>query len=100
MRHAVNAVLRRDLRLETRTPQVVPGMALFSISAFVVFHFALQEREDFDAAAIQWPDPACGSMVLCDQLCSVFPRSARKKRTPTEITYRVSWVIDKRATHP
>jgi heme exporter protein B len=45
VRRAVNAVLRRDLRLETRTPQVVPGMALFSISAFVVFHFALQERE-------------------------------------------------------
>ncbi len=29
MMQAVNAVLRRDLRIETRTPQVVPGMALF-----------------------------------------------------------------------
>ena len=50
------AVLRRDLRSETRTPQVVPGMALFSISAFVVFHFALQERsvEGNLAAGVLW----------------------------------------------
>jgi heme exporter protein B len=52
----VNAVLRRDLRIETRTPQVVPGMALFSVSAFVVFHFALQQRsvEGNLAAGVLW----------------------------------------------
>jgi heme exporter protein B len=52
----VNAVLRRDLRIETRTPQVVPGMALFAISAFVVFHFALQQRsvEGNLAAGVLW----------------------------------------------
>jgi heme exporter protein B len=56
MRAAVSAVLRRDLRIETRTPQVVPGMALFSISAFVVFHFALQQRsvEGNLAAGVLW----------------------------------------------
>jgi heme exporter protein B len=56
MRQAVNAVLRRDLRIETRTPQVVPGMALFSISAFVVFHFALQQRSVSGnlAAGVLW----------------------------------------------
>jgi heme exporter protein B len=56
MRRAVSAVLRRDLRIETRTPQVVPGMALFSISAFVVFHFALQQRsvEGNLAAGVLW----------------------------------------------
>jgi heme exporter protein B len=56
MRRAVNAVLRRDLRIETRTPQVVPGMALFSVSAFVVFHFALQQRsvEGNLAAGVLW----------------------------------------------
>jgi heme exporter protein B len=56
VRHAVSAVLRRDLRIETRTPQVVPGMALFSISAFVVFHFALQQRsvEGNLAAGVLW----------------------------------------------
>jgi heme exporter protein B len=56
MRRAVNAVLRRDLRIETRTPQIVPGMALFSVSAFVVFHFALQQRsvEGNLAAGVLW----------------------------------------------
>ena len=31
-----------DLSLERRVPQMVPAMALFSLSTFVVFHFALQ----------------------------------------------------------
>lgn len=42
MRRAVGALLRKELRLELRTPQVVPAMALFSISTLVVFHFSLQ----------------------------------------------------------
>ena len=56
MTRAVNAVLRRDMRIETRTPQVVPGMALFAVSAFVVFHFALQQRsvEGNLAAGVLW----------------------------------------------
>jgi heme exporter protein B len=56
MRRAVGAVLLRDLRIETRTPQVVPGMALFAVSAFVVFHFALQQRsvEGNLAAGVLW----------------------------------------------
>src|SRR6266508_1178927 len=40
----------------------------------------------------QWPafeaDSACGSMVLYEYLCSVFPRGARKNRTPTQIRFR------------
>src|SRR5258706_13410519 len=40
----------------------------------------------------RWPafeaDSACGSMVLYDHLCPVFPRGARKNRTPTEIRHR------------
>jgi heme exporter protein B len=56
VKRGVNAVLRRDLRIELRTPQVVPGMALFSISAFVVFHFALQQRtvDGNLAAGVLW----------------------------------------------
>jgi heme exporter protein B len=42
MRRAVSALLRKELRLELRTPQVVPAMALFSVTTLVVFHFALQ----------------------------------------------------------
>jgi heme exporter protein B len=39
---AVSALLRKELRLELRTFQVIPAMALFSITTLVVFHFSLQ----------------------------------------------------------
>ena len=38
---ATLAVLRKDLRLELRTFETLPAMVLFSLSTFVVFHFAL-----------------------------------------------------------
>jgi heme exporter protein B len=34
-------VLRKDLMLELRTLETVPAMVLFSITTFVIFHFAL-----------------------------------------------------------
>jgi heme exporter protein B len=37
----VLAVLGKDLRLEFRTFETLPAMALFSLSTFVIFHFAL-----------------------------------------------------------
>jgi heme exporter protein B len=43
MRRAVSALLVKELRLELRTFQVVPAMALFSITTLVVFHFSLQK---------------------------------------------------------
>jgi heme exporter protein B len=46
---AAGAVLRKDLRLELRTGETVPAMALFSVTAFVLFHFGLQ-RESLDGA--------------------------------------------------
>lgn len=45
MRVAVLAILRKDLRLELRTGETVPAMALFSVTAFVLFHFGLQRSE-------------------------------------------------------
>lgn len=42
---AIKAVLRKELRLELRTPQTLPAMALFSAITFVIFHFALQESD-------------------------------------------------------
>lgn len=39
---AIRALLWKELRLELRVPQTVPAMGLFSITTFVVFHFALQ----------------------------------------------------------
>jgi heme exporter protein B len=38
---AALTVLRKDLLLELRTFETVPAMALFSLTTFVVFHFAL-----------------------------------------------------------
>ncbi len=37
----VITVLRKDLRLELRTFETVPAMALFALSTFVIFHFGL-----------------------------------------------------------
>lgn len=56
MKHAVVAVLRKELRLEIRAPQSVTAMALFSLTTFVVFHFALQRGEVAGdlAAGVLW----------------------------------------------
>jgi heme exporter protein B len=53
---AVNALLRKELRLELRAPQAVPAMALFSVTTLVVFHFALQRGavEGDLAAGVLW----------------------------------------------
>jgi heme exporter protein B len=40
---ATLAVLYKELRLERRSPQTIGSMVLFSVTTFVVFHFALQE---------------------------------------------------------
>jgi heme exporter protein B len=41
--NTVLAVLRKDLRLELRTFETLPAMALFSLSTFVIFHFGLNQ---------------------------------------------------------
>jgi heme exporter protein B len=43
MTRAVGALLRKELALERRTFQVVPAMALFSLTTLIVFHFSLQQ---------------------------------------------------------
>ncbi len=48
----VLTLLRKELLLERRVPQLVPAMSLFTVTTFVVFHFALQQRSvDGDLAA-------------------------------------------------
>jgi heme exporter protein B len=56
MRRAVGALIRKDVRLELRTRESVPAMVLFSLSTFVLFHFALDEAEVSGAlaAGILW----------------------------------------------
>jgi heme exporter protein B len=41
LRAVLPALLRKELLVELRTLQAVPGMSLFALSTFVVFHFAL-----------------------------------------------------------
>ena len=41
MTRAARALLVKDLRVELRTRESVPAMALFSVSVFVLFHFGL-----------------------------------------------------------
>ena len=52
----VGAVLRKELLVELRTLESVPAMTLFSLTTFVVFHFALNRSsvEGDLAAGILW----------------------------------------------
>ena len=45
MRRTVGALLRKELLVELRTLESVPGMSLFAVTTFVVFHFALQPQQ-------------------------------------------------------
>jgi len=56
MRHAVGALLRKDLALELRTRESIPAMALFSLTTFVIFHFGLDRRsvEGDLASGVLW----------------------------------------------
>ena len=56
MRRAVEAIIRKDLRIELRTGEAVPAMLLFSVSTFALFHFALDRRsvQGDLAAGVLW----------------------------------------------
>jgi len=50
------AVLRKDLRIEWRTKEAVPAMALFTVTVYVLFHFGL-DRDSLDgelASGVLW----------------------------------------------
>lgn len=55
-RVALAAILGKDLRTELRTLQSLPAMALFAVTTFVIFHFAL-DRSSLSgslAAGVLW----------------------------------------------
>jgi heme exporter protein B len=56
VRRTVGALLRKELLVELRTLESVPGMSLFAVTTFVVFHFALNRNvvEGDLAAGILW----------------------------------------------
>jgi heme exporter protein B len=66
----VGALLRKELLVELRTLESVPGMSLFSISTFVVFHFALNRNSvDGDlAAGILWVTLLFAAMLGVNRL--------------------------------
>ena len=53
---AVGALLRKEFLVELRTLESVPGMSLFAVSTFVVFHFALNRASlaGEEAAGVLW----------------------------------------------
>ena len=64
------AILRKDLRIELRTKQSVPAMALFSISAFVLFHFGL-DRDRLDgelASGVLWVTLLLAAVLAVNRL--------------------------------
>jgi heme exporter protein B len=56
VRSTVGALLRKELLVELRTLESVPGMSLFAVTTFVVFHFALNRSsvEGDLASGILW----------------------------------------------
>lgn len=53
---AIAAIVRKDLRVELRTGESVPAMAIFAVTTFVIFHFSL-ERDSLEgelASGVLW----------------------------------------------
>jgi len=64
------AVLRKELLLEWRTKEAVPAMALFSVTTFVIFHFAL-DRSSLEgdlAAGVLWATLLFAAMLGVNRL--------------------------------
>jgi len=66
----VLALLRKELLVELRTLESVPGMSLFAVSTFVVFHFALHRSAvDGDlAAGVLWVTLLFAAMLGVNRL--------------------------------
>jgi heme exporter protein B len=65
-----SALLRKELRLELRTLESVPGMALFSVTTFVVFHFGIQQDSVAGALAsgVLWVTLLFAAMLGANRL--------------------------------
>jgi heme exporter protein B len=64
------ALLRKELLVELRTLESVPGMALFCVTIFVVFHFALNQNAvaGQEAAGILWVSLLLAAMLGVNRL--------------------------------
>jgi heme exporter protein B len=66
----VLALLRKELLVELRTLESVPGMSLFAVTTFVVFHFALNKNtvSGQEAAGIMWVTLLFAAMLGVNRL--------------------------------
>jgi heme exporter protein B len=66
----IGALLRKELLVELRTLESIPGMSLFAVSTLVVFHFALQRSTvDGDlAAGVLWVTLLFAAMLGLNRL--------------------------------
>jgi len=66
----VLALLRKELLVELRTLESIPGMSLFAVTAFVVFHFALGQNavSGQEAAGILWVSLLLAAMLGINRL--------------------------------
>lgn len=69
-RVAVGALLRKELLLERRAGQVIPAMALFAVTTFVVFRFALDTTsvEGDVASGVLWVTLLFAAMLGANRL--------------------------------
>lgn len=66
----VGALLRKELRVELRTFESAPGMTLFSVTVFVLFHFGLNRNavSGDEAAGILWVTLLLASILGVNRL--------------------------------
>ncbi|MFZ1155460.1 MAG: heme exporter protein CcmB [Solirubrobacteraceae bacterium] len=66
----VRALLRKELLVELRTLESIPGMSLFAVTTFVVFHFALNQNtvDGQEAAGILWVTLLFAAMLGINRL--------------------------------
>ncbi len=70
MTRAALTILRKDLAVELRTRESVPAMALFAVTAFVLFHFGLdRDRIEGDlASGVLWVTLLLASVLGVNRL--------------------------------
>jgi heme exporter protein B len=66
----VRALLHKELLVELRTLESVPGMSLFAVTTVVIFHFALNRNsiEGDEAAGIMWVTLLFAAMLGINRL--------------------------------
>jgi heme exporter protein B len=66
----VGALLRKEFLVELRTLESVPGMSLFAVTVFVIFHFALNRNgvSGDEAAGILWVTLLLAAMLGINRL--------------------------------